>query len=259
MSDLHREHNDLKTAAQHLLTSQTLGELAGLPQNPYRWCAALARIRVAQGDLDGALDLLDQAERLYDANFPRMCVQSRREDTGVGNPGRFGEALGWAREQGLTIENELQLPARVRSHHPGQGAPGPLSERPRRPLHSRGNGTAGASAESAEEGGRKGSTIGILVLQAIAYHAQGDLSAALLPLQHALALAEPEGYVRMFLDEGSSMMQLLREASAREIMPDYTDKLWQHLNLRSGKAKTNLIYPLPSRKDTGTVSPLLTH
>jgi LuxR family transcriptional regulator, maltose regulon positive regulatory protein len=38
-------------------------------------------------------------------------------------------------------------------------------------------------------------------------------------------LAEPEGYVRMFLDEGSSMMQLLREASAREIMPGYTGKL----------------------------------
>jgi LuxR family maltose regulon positive regulatory protein len=67
--------------------------------------------------------------------------------------------------------------------------------------------------------------IEILVLQAIAYHAQGDLPAALLPLQHALALAEPEGYVRIFLDEGSSMMQLLREASAHEIMPDYTDKL----------------------------------
>jgi LuxR family maltose regulon positive regulatory protein len=44
-------------------------------------------------------------------------------------------------------------------------------------------------------------------------------------LERALALAKPEGYVRMFLDEGSRMMQLLREASAREIMPDYTDKL----------------------------------
>jgi LuxR family maltose regulon positive regulatory protein len=67
--------------------------------------------------------------------------------------------------------------------------------------------------------------IEILVLQAIAFHAQDDLPAALLPLQHALALAEPEGYVRMFLDEGSRMMQLLGEASAREIMPGYTDKL----------------------------------
>jgi LuxR family maltose regulon positive regulatory protein len=59
---------------------------------------------------------------------------------------------------------------------------------------------------------------------------QGDLPAALLPLQYALALAEPEGYVRMFLDEGPGMMQLLREASAREIMPrqglpNYTDML----------------------------------
>ncbi len=45
MSDLRREHNDLKTATQHLLTSQALGEHAGLPQNPYRWCAAMARIR----------------------------------------------------------------------------------------------------------------------------------------------------------------------------------------------------------------------
>jgi len=226
MSDLHREHNDLKTATQHLLTSQTLGELAGLPQNPYRWCAALARIRVAQGDLDGALDLLDQAERLYDANFsPNVRPIATRKIRVWVIQGRLGEALGWAREQGLTVENELSYLhefdhitlARVllalyqsdRADRSIQEAMG-LLER---------------LLKAAEEGGRKGSTIEILVLQAIAYHAQGDLSAALLPLQHALALAEPEGYVRMFLDEGSSMMQLLREASAREIMPDYTDKL----------------------------------
>src|SRR4030042_3079011 len=69
MSALYREYNDLKTATQHLLTSQALGALAGLQQNPYRWCAAMARIREAQGDLDGALDLLDQAERLYGGGF----------------------------------------------------------------------------------------------------------------------------------------------------------------------------------------------
>ena len=79
--------------------------------------------------------------------------------------------------------------------------------------------------KAAEAGGRQGSAIEIRILQAMAYHAQGDLPAALLPLQHALALADPEGYVRMFLDEGSSMRQLLREAGAREIMPDYTGKL----------------------------------
>jgi LuxR family maltose regulon positive regulatory protein len=84
--------------------------------------------------------------------------------------------------------------------------------------------------KAAEEGGRAGSEIEILVLQALAHHVQGDIPAALKPLQQALTLAEPEGYVRMFLDEGPSMLQLLREAAAREIMPrqglpTYIDKL----------------------------------
>ena len=108
MSALHREHNDLKTATQHLLTSQALGELAGMPQNPYRWCAAMARIREAQGDLDGALDLLDQAERLYDANFsPNVRPIAARKVRVWVAQGRLGEALGWARAQGLSVDDEL--------------------------------------------------------------------------------------------------------------------------------------------------------
>ncbi|MEP7137882.1 MAG: LuxR C-terminal-related transcriptional regulator, partial [Chloroflexota bacterium] len=55
--------------------------------------------------------------------------------------------------------------------------------------------------------------------------AQGDIATALIPLQHALALAEPEGYVGMFLDEGPSMAQLLREAATHGIMPGYTGRL----------------------------------
>jgi len=226
MSALHREHNDLKTATQHLLTSQALGELAGLQQNPYRWCAAMARIREAQGDLDGALDLLDQAERLYDGAFsPNVRPVATRKTRVWVAQGRLGEALGWAREQGLSVENELSylhefdhitLARVLLASYQSDRADGSTS------------GVVGLLErllKAAEEGGRKGSVIEILVLQAIAYHAQGDLPAALLPLQRALALAEPEGYVRMFLDEGASMMHLLREASAREIMPDYTDKL----------------------------------
>ena len=108
MSALHREHNDLKAATQHLLTSQALGELAGMPQNPYRWCAAMAHIREAQGDLDGALDLLDQAERLYDGAFsPNVRPVATRKTRVWVAQGRLGEALGWAREQGLSVENEL--------------------------------------------------------------------------------------------------------------------------------------------------------
>jgi LuxR family maltose regulon positive regulatory protein len=226
MSSLYYEHNDLKTATQHLLTSQTLGELAGLPPNPYRWCAAMARIREAQGDPDGTLDLLDQAERLYDPAFaPNVRPIATRKARVWLAQGRLDEALGWARSQGLSVDDELSylrefnhitlakvLLARDRSGRPDASISGAVVLLKR-------------LLEAAEEGGRKGSVIEILVLQAMAYHAQSDLPAAFLPLRHALALAEPEGYVRIFLDEGSSMMQLLREASARETMPDYTDKL----------------------------------
>ena len=69
MSELYRERDDLPAATQHLLRSQELGEHTGLPQNPYRWRVAMARMREAEGDLDGALDLLHEAERLYMGDF----------------------------------------------------------------------------------------------------------------------------------------------------------------------------------------------
>lgn len=57
---------------------------------------------------------------------------------------------------------------------------------------------------AAQEGGRKGGVIEILGLQALAYEVQDNIPAALKPLQLALTLAEPEDYIRMFLDEGST-------------------------------------------------------
>ena len=99
--------------------------------------------------------------------------------------------------------------------------------------------------KAAEEGGRVGSQIEILVVQALACHAQGDREAALLKLQQALGLAKPEGYVRMFLDEGSNMLVLLREASAREIMPDYTHKLLAAFESEKQKSEDKLELPIP--------------
>jgi LuxR family maltose regulon positive regulatory protein len=67
--------------------------------------------------------------------------------------------------------------------------------------------------KAAEEGRRAGSIIEILVLQALAREAQGDIPPALVPLERALVLAEPEGYVRIFVDEGPPMAVLLREVA----------------------------------------------
>jgi LuxR family maltose regulon positive regulatory protein len=108
MGEILAEQNDLHAATQHLLTSQELGERSGFPPNRARWCVAMARIRQAQGDLNGTLDLLDEAERRYVRAFSpnvrpvaawKTCVWVAR--------GRLGEALGWVRDQGLSVEDEI--------------------------------------------------------------------------------------------------------------------------------------------------------
>ena len=108
MSEVHRERDDLHAATQHLLRSQELGEHTGLPQNRYRWRVAMARIRQAEGDLAGALDLLNEAERLYVGDFfPNVRpVPALKARVWIAQ-GRLGEALGWAREQGLSVDDDL--------------------------------------------------------------------------------------------------------------------------------------------------------
>lgn|GEM_PF-2488474 len=63
------ERNDLDTAADHLGSSAELGEHMGLPQRPYRWRVATARLHEARGDLDKALELLTEAEARYHTGY----------------------------------------------------------------------------------------------------------------------------------------------------------------------------------------------
>ncbi|MGH2515268.1 MAG: AAA family ATPase, partial [Ktedonobacterales bacterium] len=108
MSELLREQNDLTAATNQLVRSQELGEQAGMPQYPSRWRVATARIREAQGDWDGALALLQEAERRYVSDFfPYVRpIAALRARVWVAQ-GRLGEALGWAREQGLSADDDL--------------------------------------------------------------------------------------------------------------------------------------------------------
>ena len=226
ISDIYRERNDLDSAARRLLKSVELGDLNGLPKNPYRWRVASARILAARGDIDSALALLDEAERVYDGDFspnvrPVAAIRARLWIVA----GRPDEALGWAREQGLSAGDDLSylrefehitLARLLLSQAGTDAAVGSI-------------GTVLGLLErlrlAAEEGGRMGSVIEILALQSIAHELQGNLPAALSHLERALMLAEPEGYARIFLDEGAGMAHLIAEAAARGIMPAYTDKL----------------------------------
>jgi LuxR family maltose regulon positive regulatory protein len=79
--------------------------------------------------------------------------------------------------------------------------------------------------DAAEQGGRTGSVIEILVMLALAHEALGETHLALAPLERALSLAEPEGSVRVFVTEGPPMVRLLQEAVSRAIAPDSARRL----------------------------------
>jgi LuxR family maltose regulon positive regulatory protein len=82
-----------------------------------------------------------------------------------------------------------------------------------------------ALLELAENNGWGGKVIEILVLQALGRQAKGGTSQAMTTLERVLALAEPEGYTRVFVDEGPPMAHLLCEALSRGIAPDYVRQL----------------------------------
>jgi LuxR family maltose regulon positive regulatory protein len=251
MSELHRERNDLPAATQNLLRSQELGEHTGLPQNRYRWRVAMARIRQAEGELGGALDLLNEAERLYVSDFfpnvrPVPALRARVRAA----QGEVGEALGWASERGLSVEDDLSyvhefehitLARVLLARYATDRAERSIQELTR--LLER-------LLRAAEEGQRTGSVIEILVVQALAHQARGDVPAALASLHRAVTLAEPEGYVRIFADEGPPMASLLRAVAKQGTAPCYVRRLLAAINQAedSTPANNGLIEPLSARE-----------
>jgi LuxR family maltose regulon positive regulatory protein len=93
------------------------------------------------------------------------------------------------------------------------------------PLRRRVNAVLDRVLWDAETHGRLRSALEALILRALALRALRDPARAQRTIARALALAEPEGYVRLFLDEGPPMLALLREAQAREKPPAYVAPL----------------------------------
>ena len=237
MSELLRERNDLAAAGEHLVTAQKLGEQAGLAQNGYRWRVAMARMREAEGDLDGALGLLHEAERLYVSDyFPNVRPVAALKARVWIAQGRLSEAWGWAREHGPSDADDLSYVHEFEHI---------CLARLRLALAAR-DGAEHNVAEAlellerllvaAEEGGRNGSVIEVLVVQALAHHVAHDSARALASLERAVALAEPEGYVRVFVDEGSSMAALLKLAAKQRNAASYVRRLLAIVVTADGEA-----------------------
>jgi LuxR family maltose regulon positive regulatory protein len=203
---------------------------------------ALARLQEAQGDLDGALALLHEAERLENQDTPNAQPVAALKARLWVKQGRLTEALDWARDRGLSAEDDLSYPhefeyitlARVLIAADKQmGADSAIHEA---------MGLLERLLLAAQTGDRMGIVIEVLMLQALAHQAQGDIPAALVPLEQALMLAGGPtgavGYVRRFVNEEQSfgesktgpMQTLLAESLAHGGDPLYITQLLALLN-----------------------------
>jgi LuxR family maltose regulon positive regulatory protein len=210
MSRVTWERGDEVVTAEHLHRAGDLGEAAGLPQQPYRWRVAMAQVRAAEGDTDGADALLEEAERLYTGDFsPNVRPVAATRARLHARAGRLGAARAWVRSRGLSATDDLTY---VQEYEHVTLARILIAEH-----GATGDRASLADAISllerltivAEAGGRTGVLIEITVLHALASEAAGHGQQALRSLQRAVDLAEPEGWVRVFTDEGEPGRRLL--------------------------------------------------
>ena len=230
LGELAREMNDLEAASRYLTEANELLKQF-VEVGVVIACLSLARVRQAQGDWEGAWDLLHQAQQLA-AESRSVQMDDRLVEVAQAHfwirQGRYEQARSWAKERRLN-ENTLAVISA------GAGSPGFDMVEPEYLILARlylAQGEAEQALEVLaallaidERKGRGRRMIEVLALQAVALEAQGEVDHALNVLQRALAIAGPEGYVRTFIDEGAPMKRLLHQAVQRGIEPEYAGRL----------------------------------
>lgn len=227
LSEIDREAGDLRSAKEHLETAAALGERASTPHLRYRWFVAMGRVAVAEGDPGRGADLLDRAEQLYLRGvLPEVRpVAAMRARVRIAQ-GELADAAGWVRDRGVAATDDVAhlrefdhltlvrlLIARYRTQ-PDAGA------------IDQAVGLLDRLLDAAETSERAGSLVEIRMLQALAHDAQGHRPQAREALGRAFSAApEPDAYARLFLDEGTPMTGLLRDAEHHGIAVDHARRL----------------------------------
>ncbi len=202
------EWNDLEAAEQHGQKSLQLARQ--YERGIDRFVIGevfLARLKLAQGDVTGAASILAQAS------------QAARQQN-------FGDRIPEvAAAQVLTLLRQGNLAA---ADSLAQAHALPLSLA--RVALARGDPSAALAAlepvrRQAEAKGWQAERLSVMNLQAVAHHARGERDTALQVLGEALALGEPDGFIRVFVDEGTPMAHLLSETAAKGVRPHYTSQL----------------------------------
>jgi LuxR family maltose regulon positive regulatory protein len=232
--------NDLDAAQQHAQQGLQLARQMETVDTPAACEAFLARLKLVQGDVAGAAAILVRAEQfIHQRNFvhrmPEVAAAKVRTLLRQGPPlqeGNLAAAAALAEKYELPISQ-----ARVYLARRETGEAIALLE----PFRQR-----------AEAKGLADEWLKALVLQAVAHQAHGEEEQAVQLLGEALVLAEPGGFIRVFVDEGQPMARLLHEAATRGISPDYVRQLLAAFpSAESGEtqaSESELVEPLSERE-----------
>jgi len=207
LAELAYEWNDLESALDYARQSVQLSQRWGNAETLSNSYLTLAAALQARGDLAGAHDALQEAGRISRelVSTPPFLAQLHAGWVRLWLArGDLAAAARWAK--GVAFDRLVPV------HH----AEALALARVRLALEQSDAAmqVLNHALEIARSQGLTGVTIEALALQALAYHAQGATDRALAALAEALSLAEPEGYVRVFADEGATMAALLRAAAS---------------------------------------------
>ena len=259
LSEVACEQGNLTAAAAYLQQSKEWGAQAPLPRWRYRWSLAQANRKWAEGALDAALTYLDEAEQSFvPGPVPDLRpIGARRAQLWIAQ-NRLTEATAWAHSQRVQAGDHLSylhefehitlarlLVARAQSEQTLSFATQAID------LLTR-------LAQAAEAEDRPGSLIEILIVQALAHAAQDNHTPAHQSLEHALRLAEPEGYITIFAKEGPPMARLLAEIEAKPFMPEYIATLQARLRPATEQKNANKPDIVAAPTDQPLIEPLST-
>ena len=214
-----REWNDLEASARFAYQGIELSRRWGQAEVIIHGYIELARVLQARGDPEGALNAIRQAKQTaHDLSSWAIISMEATEARLRLRQGDLESASRWAQESGVSTKGELDF--RRMTDYLTLARVLIAEER-----EDQASSLLAQLLEMAEAAGAMGYTIEIAVLQAMACQARGARSKAVENLARALSLAEPEGYVRVFVDQGPPMAELLRTAAARGVTVDYAGRL----------------------------------